>query len=176
MSAGPQAEQRFEQILRDTHLQVRAYISGLGVSLHDVDDVAQEVYLELYADIKRMPAGIKPIRWLKGIARNLCLNHFRKEKRAANQQLEALAELLHRTTASLDAFQSGDGILDVLNACIGKLSAKNRKLIALFYEKGNNSRTIGQMWDVRSDAIRATLVRIRSVLKDCITATLKLEA
>ena len=71
----------FEAVLRETQSVIRAYIAGMGVSLDTVDDLAQEVYLEFYKTGDRRPDGLESIRCLKGIAKNLCLNHFRRSKR-----------------------------------------------------------------------------------------------
>ena len=76
----------FEQILRDTQHMVRAYIAGLGASSDEVDDIAQDVYVAFYNGMHKMPADTTPIRWLKGIARNLCMSHFRKTKRERAQR------------------------------------------------------------------------------------------
>ena len=66
----------FESVLRDTQSVLRAYIAGMGVPLDVVDDLAQDVYLEYYRGRNRRPLDVEPIRWLKGIAKNLCLNYY----------------------------------------------------------------------------------------------------
>ena len=68
----------FDAVLAETHARIRAYIAGMGIARHEVDDVAQEVYLEFYKSLEKMPEDLAPERWLKGIARNLCLNHIRR--------------------------------------------------------------------------------------------------
>ena len=85
---------------------IRAYIAGMGVPRHDVDDVAQDVYMELYRFFDRMPAEVQPRQWLKGIARNLCLNYFRRNSRRSRLQREALVEIFLR------AEQEGGGVLE----------------------------------------------------------------
>ena len=64
----------FDATVRETQAHIRAYIAGLGVPRHDVDDIAQDVYVELYRFANRIPANIPPKQWLKGIARNLCMS------------------------------------------------------------------------------------------------------
>ena len=71
----------YDDIVRDTSSHIRAYIAGMGVPRHDVDDVAQDVYVELYRFFDRMPVDVPPKQWLKGIARNLSLNYFRRTSR-----------------------------------------------------------------------------------------------
>ena len=162
----------FESVLRETQSVIRAYIAGMGVPLDTIDDVAQEVYLEYYKSGARRPGDVEPIRWLKGIARNLCLNYFRKNKRKAEQQLEAVAVLLERLTCPLDDLRDPD----VLDDCLGKLPGRSRELITLRYEEGLESAAIGRRLGLSPEAVRITLLRIRGVLRDCLSRRLSAES
>jgi DNA-directed RNA polymerase specialized sigma24 family protein len=86
----------FDAVVRETQAHIRAYIAGLGVPRHDVDDIAQDVYVELYRFADRIPQDIPPKQWLKGIARNLCMNYFRRTSRRQRLQREALLEIFLR--------------------------------------------------------------------------------
>jgi len=154
----------FEAVLRETQSVVRAYIAGMGVPLDSIDDLAQEVYLEFYKGHERRPADVEPIRWLKGIAKNLCLNYFRKSKRKAEQHLEAVAVLLERVACPLD--DVGDA--ETLDRCLEKLPPRSRELIALRYEENMESAAIGRRLKLSPEAVRITLLRIRTVLRDCL--------
>lgn len=159
---GNQAE--FESVLRETQSVVRAYIAGMGVALDTIDDLAQEVYLEYYKTGARRPGDVEPIRWLKGIARNICLNFFRKSKRKADQHLEAVAVLLEKMPCPLDDLRGPD----LLDGCLEKLPSRSRELIALRYEEGMESAAIGKRLGLSPEAVRITLLRIRTVLRDCL--------
>src|SRR5437868_3553402 len=76
MGKAESQDEKFSRILEDTQAHVRAYIAGMGVASSDTDDIAQDVYLELYRNLDGIPADVEPIRWLKGVARNICLNDF----------------------------------------------------------------------------------------------------
>jgi RNA polymerase sigma-70 factor (ECF subfamily) len=154
----------FERILRETQSVIRAYIAGMGVPLDSIDDLAQEVYLEFYKGSGRRPADVLPIRWLKGIAKNLCLNYFRKSKRKADQHLEALAVLLERLECPLEDLPGAE----TLDLCLEKLPPRSRELVALRYEENLESAAIGLRLGLSPEAVRITLLRIRSVLRDCL--------
>jgi len=154
----------FEAILRETQSVIRAYIAGMGVPLDSTDDIAQEVYLEFYKGRARRPGDVEPIRWLKGIAKNLCLNYFRKSKRKAEQHLEAVAVLLERLDCPLDDVRESDP----LDGCLEKLPPRSRELIALRYEENLESAAIGKRLKLSPEAVRITLLRIRTVLRECL--------
>ena len=154
----------FEAVLRETQSVIRAYIAGMGIPLDTVDDLAQEVYLEFYKTGARRPDGLEPIRWLKGIAKNLCLNHFRRSKRKAEQHLEAVAALLERLPCPLE----GAGERDALDGCLERLPGRSREMIALRYQEGLESAEIGRKLGLSPEAVRITLLRIRTTLRDCL--------
>lgn len=154
----------FEAVLRETQSVIRAYIAGMGVSLDTVDDLAQEVYLEYYKGLERRPEDVEPIRWLKGIAKNLCLNYFRKSKRKAEQHQEAIAVLLERVACPLENVSRPE----MLDGCLDKLPDRSREMILLKYEEGLESPAIGKKVGLSPEAVRITMLRIRAVLRECL--------
>src|SRR3954470_1005068 len=96
MSLRPPNELDFDAIVRETQAHIRAYIAGLGVPRHDVDDVAQDVFVELYRFSDRIPPNIPVKQWLQGIARTRCMNSFRRTSRRQRLQREALVEIFLR--------------------------------------------------------------------------------
>jgi RNA polymerase sigma-70 factor (ECF subfamily) len=158
----------FERILHETQDVIRAYIAGLGVTHDEVDDIAQEVYVAFYKGMDRMPEAVTPIRWLKGIARNLSNNYFRRTKRERARRYEAIAELLSQTEAAQrDAPRFATGY-EALRTCLQKLSEKSRRLIALKYEQNLTATAISRQLNVTASAVRMALLRIRENLRQCL--------
>ncbi|MCW8129007.1 MAG: sigma-70 family RNA polymerase sigma factor [Planctomycetota bacterium] len=169
-----QRDERFAEMLETTQAHVRAYIAGLGVPPVDVDDLAQEVYLEVYRNMEAIPADLEPIRWLKGIARNLCMNHFRREtRRKLKTQLESLIEHLDRTPATFDDVEAMQEALRALDGCMEQLSEKNREMIRMRYRDGRTSESIAEAFATTAEAVRITLFRLRGKLKECVTRRLE---
>jgi RNA polymerase sigma-70 factor (ECF subfamily) len=173
MAEGPAPD--YDEIVKDTHSHIRAYIAGMGVPRHDVDDVAQDVYVELYRFFDRMPAEVQPKQWLKGIARNLCLNYFRRTSRRNRLQREALVEIFLRAEQEGDVALSEGPVRHALDGCCEKLPQQSRKLLALKYEQELPSATIAERLKSTAEAIRVALFRIRASLKECIASTLATE-
>jgi RNA polymerase sigma-70 factor, ECF subfamily len=172
MSDQPVAILSFDDIVRETQPHIRAYIAGMGVPRHDVDDVAQDVYVELYRFFDRIPAEVTPKQWLKGIARNLSLNYFRRTGRRQRLQREALVEIFLRAEADCSVSLSEGPIRRALDGCYEKLPGESRKLLALRYEQELPSHTIAERLNSTAEAIRVALFRIRTSLKNCITKNL----
>ena len=175
MSEGQAAALDFDQVVRETSAHIRAYIAGLGVPRSDVDDVAQDVYVELYRSAGRMPGDVQPKQWLKGIARNLCLNYFRRTSRRSRLQRESLFELLLRAEQDSSALLAEGPVRHALDLCYEQLPADSQRLLKLKYEQELSSGAIAEQLHSTSEAIRVALFRIRSGLKSCILGTLALE-
>lgn len=171
----PINEAEFEQIVRDTHGYVRAFIAGMGVSRSDVDDIAQDVYIELYKNFDRIPPEATPLQWLKGIARNLCLSHFRKSSRRGRLHREALADLLARSESRLEAELVECDMREALDRCYQKLPERSRRLLVMCYQEKMTSSAMAQAVQSTAEAIRIALFRIRGSLKDCIVRSLTAE-
>ena len=165
----------FASVVNDSQAHIRAYIAGLGVPRHDVDDVAQDVYVELYRFFDRIPPEVTPKQWLKGIARNLSLNYFRRTGRRQRLQREALVEIFLRAEADCAVSLSEGPIRRALDGCYEKLPGESRKLLALRYEQELPSHTIAERLNSTAEAIRVALFRIRANLKNCITKNLAKE-
>jgi RNA polymerase sigma-70 factor (ECF subfamily) len=168
---GQRSEREFERIVRATEAQIRAYVAAMGIGPDEVDDLAQEVFIALYRNMDAWPEGVALMRWLKGIARNLSMNHFRKQSRRAHRQREAIAVLLTQAREAWEVEEAG-APQDALESCLKKLSRGNRELIALRYEQGLGSQAIGEAVDKSPEAVRVKLHRIRATLKDCIARSL----
>jgi RNA polymerase sigma-70 factor (ECF subfamily) len=175
MSLPPPNELDFDTIVRETQAHIRAYIAGLGVPRHDVDDVAQDVYVELYRFADRIPAHIPPKQWLKGIARNLCMNYFRRTSRRQRLQREALVEIFLRAEKTESPALSEGPVRRALDGCCEKLSAESQRLLTLRYEQELPSHQIAERLQTTAEAVRIALFRIRNALKACIGKSLALE-
>lgn len=162
----------FDAILRNTQARIRAYIAGMGIAAHEVDDVAQEVYLQFYRNLDRMPDDVSPQRWLKGIARNLCLNHIRRTARRGRLQREALAELLATTETETHRHATEGSLSGALDDCVRQLPEKSHRLLDLRYHQDLSSSAMARMLGSTPQAIRVSLHRVRSLLRDCIVRQL----
>jgi RNA polymerase sigma-70 factor (ECF subfamily) len=175
MSDAPAEPFDFDSIVHDSQAHIRAYIAGLGVPRHDVDDVAQDVFVELYRFSDRIPPHIPPKQWLKGIARNLCMNYFRRTSRRQRLQREALVEIFLRAERKESPTLSEGPIRRALDGCCEKLSPESQRLLALRYEQELPSHKIAERLQSTAEAVRIALFRIRHTLKACIGKSLALE-
>ena len=175
MSDTPALPFDFASVVNDSQAHIRAYIAGLGVPRHDVDDVAQDVFVELYRFSDRIPPHIPVKQWLKGIARNLCMNYFRRTSRRQRLQREALVEIFLRAEKKESRSLSEGPIRGALDGCCEKLSAESQRLLTLRYEQELPSHIIAERLQTTAEAVRIALFRIRTTLKACIGKSLAVD-
>ncbi|MDP6446960.1 MAG: sigma-70 family RNA polymerase sigma factor [Pirellulaceae bacterium] len=165
----------FDAIVQRSHPRIRAYIAGMGIATHEVDDVAQDVYLEYYKNMAKKPAEVVPERWLKGIARNLCLNHIRKTARRGRLHREAITEMLCDAESSLERTSSQTPIHHALEGCFDKLPDDSRQLLSMKYEQDLSSKAMAAALASTAEAVRVALYRIRASLRNCVASALAQE-
>ncbi len=158
----------FDNILTRTQVHLRAYIAGLGISPNDVDDLAQDVYLEFYRNQQARPDDVLPERWLKGIARNLCMNHFRVTQRKGAQHREALLQILAQTSGTIERHGDVSEIPPALKDCMAKLPERSRTLVKFRYVDNQSAERIAETVNMTAESVRVTLHRVRATLRKCL--------
>ncbi|MBW3600828.1 MAG: sigma-70 family RNA polymerase sigma factor, partial [Planctomycetes bacterium] len=147
----------FDAIVRQTQLKIRAYIAGMGVFPHDVDDVSQDVYMEFYKNMEKIPPDVPVEAWLKGIARNLCRNHFRRSARRDRLHDQAVAEILARTSSGAERLLDSTDVGIALEGCFHKLPEESRRMLAMRYAEDMSSGAIADALGSTAEAVRSAL-------------------
>lgn len=155
-----------DAILIGTHSHVRSYIAALGVPACDVDDIAQDVYLAFARDPDRAPSDVEPLRWLKGIARNLANNYFRR-RAGRGQALLRLADVLDSAPAwPVEADEQVQ--VRALDRCLGALSREHRELIRRYYGADEQAGALAAAFSRSVDGIRRLMGKLRRDLRECV--------
>jgi RNA polymerase sigma-70 factor, ECF subfamily len=155
----------FETVLASCQAPLRAYIAGRGIHATAVDDVAQEVFLAFYRDRERLPPGVEPIAWLKGVARNLCNNHFRAEERRGRLLMQ-IADCLEELPTSI-AEQEEPQLMERLRACLGHLQPRVREAVVSYYAEAGQEE-LARRLELGSSGLRMLVHRAREQLRRCL--------
>jgi RNA polymerase sigma factor (sigma-70 family) len=91
------------QVVRRFELMLRGYLAGQLYNLAEADDLAQEVFIAAWRDLAGFRRGEDFGAWLRGIARNRLLAHFRSQQRRANAVERFQAEVARIAEQELDA-------------------------------------------------------------------------
>lgn len=173
-----QNQQITAQFLADRH-RLMAFIHGLLRDPQTSEDVFQEVWLKLSAELEKGVAIQNPPAWCRTVARNLILMHWRSQKGAKVIVDSTLIEFLdgvEQAFAENEAVnETGPERRRALGDCLRALPEKSRHLIALKYEQELPLKDIATKVGQSCDSVIKALVRLRQALATCVEKKLKLQ-
>lgn len=125
------------------------------------EDLQQETFLKALLSV---PKNYEHIRaWLYKVARNLCYNYMRREKRMVSENFENMTELL-----------SDDDLLEqyiekerfqMLYKALLKLPASKREILELEYFGNFTLKEIAQIIGISYENVRVMKMRAKAELK-----------
>lgn len=165
----PTAKDVFEILVREHADMLTSYLRGaLGISAA-ADDIFQETMLVAWRRLSEYDKSRPFGPWLRGIARNLLLEHFRKRKAAP---LAADPDSLDELDRNYDRFIKPGDIYseraERLAACVDRLPESLRSVIDLAYVRGMMLTEIAQSLGVNEEAVKKRVQRARLMLAQCI--------
>ena len=167
------SEEAFEQMIRMYHRDVRVFVLRFLGSATEADEIAQEVFIQVFKSISSFNGASTLKTWILGIARNRVLTHLKKEiawkKKHQSNLLDEISEFCF--TASTDNIVDDDQWekdLTLLQYCLEKLRPEHTDVVQRFYFEKQSAEDIGEQVGKKSGAIRMLLMRIRKSLEKCI--------
>ncbi|MGL4419363.1 MAG: RNA polymerase sigma factor [Gemmataceae bacterium] len=170
---------RLETLVRIHQAELFRYLRYLGAHpVSTAEDLVQETFLAALRGGEPATEGeVAQGAWLRGIARNLFLNHCRKEK-SRRTTITAEAAEIADTVWSREFLREGDGFdyLSALRNCLTRVPPGKRKLLDLFYREGLSRERLAVVTQMTEDGVKSALRRVRDQLAACIHASLVAEA
>lgn len=170
----------FESVVRLYQADVRVLTRRHFGNSVEADEVAQEVFVQVYQSMSKFRQEGSIRAWVLAIARNQVLLHLRNEARRKRLTGYSMPpELLEvgATTSDADPSQheTAEAQLLALQDCLHHLGDRPRALIEAFYFQGQPAESIATETGKNAGAIRMMLMRIRKQLGKCIRSKLSLD-
>jgi RNA polymerase sigma-70 factor (ECF subfamily) len=153
-------EGAFAELLRRHRDAVYGFACRMLNDPQEAEDVAQETFLRLYRASNRYRADASLRTYLLKIARNICIDHFRKKR---PEIMDTLPETPTEETP-LDLLE-GAIAADRLEKAIGDLPVNQRTAILLRHTEQLSYQRISEVMDVSTSAVESLLVRARRALR-----------
>ena len=166
-------DRAFELLYERYHRRIHAYVLGMVKDHGRAEDVTQEVFLSALRRMREteQPLAFKP--WLYQIAKNSCIDAFRRSKRTEEVSYDAddaLAPADHSklvaSGASPDAAVAAKLELDSLCGAFGGLSETHHEILVLRELEGLSYAEIGRRMGMSRPAVESTLFRARRRLTE----------
>jgi RNA polymerase sigma-70 factor len=160
----------FEILVRENEAMLMTYLRAIVRNQSVIDDLFQETMLIAWQKLDEYDRARPFGPWLRGIAANLVMAHFRKAKNDImvfeGETLEYLSQQLqHISERSGDTW---DEKIAALKNCIEALPDHNRQAINLRYLEDNSVPQIAAASETTVETIKKRLQRARAQLLDCL--------
>src|SRR4051812_324062 len=160
----------FERLYHRYHRRISAYIFGMVHDHGRAEDLTQEVFVAALRRMRQTDPAIAFKPWIYEIAKNACIDAFRRSRRAEEVSIDAedghgLAPAdhtkLHAVGASPEAAVEGKQQLEHLRGAFGGLSDAHHQILVMRELEGLSYREIGERMGMSRPSVESTLFRAR---------------
>jgi len=123
------------------------------------EDLAQEVFLELYRSLPRIESAAHAISWLRRVTSHRCIDEIRRRRHRPELQLEVLPDRGAAPVAR-ELF-----LEDRLNDLIAKLPARARMVMVLRFQEDLEPSEIAEALGMPVNTVKSHLRRSLAVLR-----------
>jgi RNA polymerase sigma-70 factor (ECF subfamily) len=149
---------------------VRAHQSMVyGIAVHSLRDrdlaeeLAQEVFLELYRNLGSIRSSEHLTFWLRKVASNRCVDQARRRAIRPQVGLEDAPE------PSTEAAPSDPLLSETLRQCVGALPETARMVVVLRYQEDLDPTDIAAVLDMPVNTVKSHLQRSLALLRTKLT-------
>ena len=127
------------------------------------EDVAQEVFLELYQKLKAIQSPAHLTHWLRKVAVHRSIDQGRKQKNRRESDWEHLPE------PATEGKRVDPLLLDRLRQTVGTLPERQRMVVVLRYEEDLGPAEIAELMGMPVNTVKSTLHRSLEELRKKLT-------
>jgi RNA polymerase sigma-70 factor (ECF subfamily) len=123
------------------------------------EELAQDVFLELYKNLRHIESGAHLVSWLRRVTVNRCIDRVRKRKREALTALDDAPEL--QAPASHEDPMASER----LRRLIASLPEKQRAIVILRYQEDMDPTEIASVLEIPVNTVKSKLHRALALLR-----------
>jgi RNA polymerase sigma-70 factor (ECF subfamily) len=133
------------------------------------EDLAQEVFLELYQSLDRIESSAHLTYWLRRVTANRCIDQGRKKARRREQALEDAPE----PSAPAQSQINDPLLLQRLQQSVAGLPEKQRMVVILRFQEGLGPAEIAEVLEMPVNTVKSTLHRSLADLRKGLTRKIR---
>lgn len=124
------------------------------------EDLAQEVFLELYRSLARLESDAHVVSWLRRVASHRCIDEIRRRNHRPEYPTDALPDAGH-TPATREVF-----VAERLQALVAGLPARARMVVVLRYQEEMDPTEIADVLRMPINTVKSHLRRSIAALRE----------
>ena len=165
-------DRAFEELYARYHDRIGAFIRGRVRDDGRAEDIGQEVFMSALRRLRASEQAISFKPWIYEIAKNACIDEFRRSQRTREVSLDADDELtggpraLHAIDATPPVALDGKQRMQDLRGAFGGLSENHHKLLVMREFEGLSYEEIGRRTGMSRPMVESALFRARRKLTE----------
>src|SRR6478609_11869277 len=166
-------DRAFECLYERYHRRIAAYIYGMVNDYARAEDITQDVFMSALRRMRETDRSIAFKPWIYEIAKNACIDQFRRSKRAEEVSYDAEEGLgaadygrLVTSSPTPDVAVDQKLSLDHLCGAFGGLSETHHEILVMRELEGLSYREIGERLGMSRPSVESTLFRARRRLTE----------
>jgi len=166
----PEDKEFFGELIRRYEKRILTYLRRInGGTTEELEDMAQNIFLKAYVYLNSFRRGENFSSWLFGIARNECIDHWRKNKKHAGAvSLEANAELaaILKSNENLSEDTERKGTSEAVKKAIGEIPFKYREILVLRFLEDKSYEDMAQILHKPVSTVGTLVRRAKSLFRE----------
>ena len=160
----------FSVVYQHTHAYVRARAKAFFDNREDIADVVQDVYVTLYCNIRSLQSNESLFAWLRTITFRASARVLSKKKNEflLAEDEEAWLESIPDDSFDTEADFARKEDVELLHACIARLSDIHRSVIIAYYFDNLTIEEIAELLSISLGTVKSRLFLARKKLKQYI--------
>jgi RNA polymerase sigma factor (sigma-70 family) len=160
-------DRAFEELYSRYRSRIGSYIFGMVGDYGRAEDIAQEVFISALRRLQNTERLIAFKPWIYEIAKNACIDEFRRTRRTRevpldpDEESETVERGLFSRAPTPDIAVESKQQLDDLRGAFGGLSANHHKILVMRELEGLSYTEIGERMGMSRPAVESTLFRAR---------------
>lgn len=159
-------EQAFASFYTALEPRVQSFIASKSADPFEVADILNETFCEVWRSAHKFEGRSKPSTWVFSIAYYKTIDHFRKKKPGAMEDIDdvEIVDEAADQAAVLAALEEGDH----LHVCLSKLKPAFRAVIELAFFEDMPCKEIAEIVSCPEGTVRSRIYHAKEALRHCL--------
>lgn len=165
-------KEAFELLLKNYKNMILSIAYYISQNEYDALDMAQEVYVKLYKNIDKFEGKSKFSTWVYSVARNTCIDEYKRIKRNKNYY-ESDEKNVSVETEGPEEIILKKELCDFVRIMLSELPPIYNKILTLRYINGLSYREIAEKLKCSEGTVKSRLFRGKKIMKKIIDERFK---
>lgn len=149
-----------EELYLRYHLKVRKYCYTILKDKETAGDLMQDTFIKVSSNLSKLKNATTFVGWLFQIARNLCLDHIKKQSKTKAERVEETLDLADEII-DLEDLEAKEFQISLMEILIDELNHEDKKMLKLKYVDKISIKGIQAEFDLSESAVKMRLARAR---------------